>query len=295
LAKLTAILFPHTQIRAPDIERISALLGRLIICRPWFMPPMEDQRYGSLYVQILHPRENLRPKGDFKGLLSEYQLWIKNNQDKGYAAFLKATREIALSEKTPWEIRQMIRGIKGDLAALPQENHVLKWHLTLHLAQEIEENSMRALELLRKVKQQRSPLENALGEESKTRGLFDDLPLSDTQPLMDTHQLVQVFEAWLGLFGEHLLDHRLLIVLDRHVLDYTLDIFEQKDLPVSSDPDESLPPGLISGKNNITVKNLPRLPSARNAPSDHLIKALSGKTIVLLEDQRFAEQRKINN
>ncbi|MBW1701662.1 MAG: hypothetical protein JRJ50_05980 [Deltaproteobacteria bacterium] len=119
-------------------------------------------------IQVLYPPESLKPKKDFKRLLSEYQLWVKQNQDKGYAASLSFSRETAQSEETPWEIRQMIQRIGKNLSAF-------KWHLLIHLAREFEESQAEADELLYRVKHQKPPLEEALEERPVLKNLFEDL------------------------------------------------------------------------------------------------------------------------
>jgi hypothetical protein len=81
--------------------------------------------------------------------------------------------------------------------------------------------------VLNKVKQQKSPLKDALGEGAPTQGLFEDLPPYETYPFIDEHHLRQVLEAWFSLFGKYLEDHGLLITLDRHIMKYVTEIFEE--------------------------------------------------------------------
>jgi hypothetical protein len=241
-----------------------------------------DEGFDPSAVHLLHPPENLRPEENFKRLLSEYQLWTRHNQDRGYAIFLKATQELALSENTPWEIRQMIRGMEEG-PSVPQEDLALKWHFILHLAREIEENRVGAEKILKQMKKQKSPLEDALGERTASPGLFEDLPLSETQPLMEKHHLKQIFEAWLGLFGEYLPDHDpgLLITFDRHVWDYASDIFEEKDIGLLRE--EALPPELALSQDYGALKHLPRLCDEGSIRNDPVMAGLAGKTIILLD------------
>ncbi len=229
MSELSVVLFPHCYITDKNLKRILPIVERLIICQPWFMeePLPVLKRDEVSFIDVLLPPVNLKPKEDFKRLLSEYQFWMRQNQDRGYAAFLSATQKATLSEDTPWEIRKMIRQTGQD-TPVSQESHVLKWHLILHLAWEFEKNSVEAEEMLNQMKQQKAPLEEALGDGARLQGLFEDLPQSETNLFVDEHYIKQVFEAWLGLFGGYLKDYKHLITLDRNVMKYVTDIFEDE-------------------------------------------------------------------
>ena len=246
-------------------------------CRPW------DERPDASSVHILYPPEDLKPRGDFIRLLSEYQLWIRHNRDRGYSEFLTATQEIDLSENTSWEIRQTLHRMEKG-ASIPNESHALKWHLILHLARKIEEDQGEAEEMLNHLKKQRSPLEEALGEGAPVQGLLEDLSLTEPQPLMDEYHLRQTFEAWIGLFGEYLPNYGPLITIDRHVINFVIDIFEEQGLRFSEGPEETLPPELTSSQDHITLKYLPQLSDDDNFRRDPVLSALSGKTIILFEN-----------
>jgi hypothetical protein len=242
-----------------------------------------DELGNSSSVNVLLPPESLKPKEGFKRLLSEYQLWIRHNQDRGYAAFLTATRDMDLSENTSWEIRQTIRRMEMG-PPIPKEDLSLKWHLILHLANKIEEDRVEAGEILNHLKKQSSPLKEALGEATPVQGLLDDLSVSESQPLMDKSHLRQTFEAWIGLFGGYLSDIGFLITIDRYVIDLATDIYEEQDLLLSKKPKEPLPPELTSSQNHIILKHLPRISDADNIHRDPVLKKLSGKTIILLDN-----------
>jgi len=234
------------------------------------------------FIDVLPPPVNLKPKEDFKGLLAEYLLWIKQNQDRGYAAFLNATQKTALSEDTQWEIRQMIRQT-GQETPVSQESPALKWHLILHLARAFEEDLMAADDILKQVKQQKSPLEEALGEEAQLQNMFDDLPQSETDLFRDEHHLQQVFEAWFGLFGEILPDHGILITLNRHVINYVKKIFEDKVIRLSKEAAELVLPKISSNFSNFIPYHLPHLADDASNRRDSVLAGLSGRTIALLE------------
>jgi hypothetical protein len=226
---------------------------------------------------------NLKPKEGFKGLLAEYLLWIRQNQDRGYAAFLNATQKTALSEETQWEIRQMMRHM-GEAPPALQENHALKWHLILHLARAFEENLMAADDILKQVKQQKSPLEEALGEETKLHNTLEYLPQSETDLFLDEHHLQQVFEAWFGLFGESLPDHGILITLNRHVINYVKKIFDDKVIQLSKEAVELVSQKISSNFSNFIPYHLPHLADDVSSRRDSVLAGLSGRTIALLEN-----------
>jgi hypothetical protein len=285
LTDLPVIVFPHTCITEQDSKKITAVFGRLTICQPWFTdgPIKKAESEISSSVHIVHPAETLKPEGDFKKLLSEYRLWMGQNRDRGYTAFLNAIRETGLSEDNPWEIRQMIRQT-GKEAPVSQEDNALKWHLTLHLAREFEENRLEEIEMLSRVKQQNSPLAQALGEETPLKGLFEDLPLSEKSLFADKHHLGQVMKAWVGLFGDHLKEHEFLITLDRHVLEYVANVFEDQTGHTLEEEEDSFSPESFSGRIHFTRKNLPRLSNEKADQMDPLLAKFSGNTILLLNE-----------
>jgi hypothetical protein len=246
-------------------------------------PVPKTESEGSSPIYIIHPAESMKPEGHFKKLLSEYRLWMGQNRDKGYTAFLNAIREAGLSEDNPWEIRQMIRQT-GKKSPVSQEDNILKWHLILHLAREFEENRLEEQEMLSRVKQQKSPLAQALGEETPFKGLFEDLPQSEKSLFVDKHHLGQVIKAWVGLFGVHLQDHGPLITLDRHVMEYVSNIFEGETGQLPEEEKDFFSPESFSSRIHFTRKYLPRLSDEKTDPMDPVLTYLSGKTIILLND-----------
>ncbi len=280
------ILFPHTQIPATDLERILARFGELTICQPWFMedPLPTTEGTDPPLVQIQHPPETLKPKGDFMKLITEYQLWLRQNPDKGYGTFLGASREGPPSEDTPWEIRQLISNAGEKSHSDPHGEQGFKWHLILHLAREFEENRFEAEKLLNKLKHQKSPLEGAL-EEAPPQRFFEDTSIMEAQLQVDDYHLRQVFEAWFGLFGDFLSDEAL-ITLDPQVLSYASELFEpeEKIIRPKRDSDEGLSSKSDSSQAPQNERHLPRLADGEEALNDPVIKGLSGRTIILVED-----------
>jgi hypothetical protein len=285
LSELSVVLFPHCTITDKNQKKIRSIFDRVMICQPWFMKeplPVFKTDEGS-FIDVIHPPLRLKPQEDFTALLAEYQLWIRQNQDRGYAAFLGAAQKTSLSEEdTPWEIRQMMRQM-GEAIPGSQENQALKWHLILHLARVFEENLMAADDILKHVKQQKSPLKEALGEEAQLQNMFDDLPQSETDLFVDEHHLQQVFEAWFGLFGEILPDHGILITLNRNVINYVKKIFDDKLIRLSKEAEKLVSSKISSNSSDFTPYHLPHLADDVSDRRDPVPAGLSGRTIALLE------------
>ena len=284
MSELPVVLFPHCYITDKSLRKMLPIVERLMICQPWFMelPLSTLEGDEASFIDILLPPDNMKPKEDFKRLLSEYQFWMRQNQDRGYAAFLSATQKATLSEDTSWEIRKMIRQTGQD-TPVSEESHALKWHLILHLARAFEENLMSADDILKQVKQQKSPLEEAIGEEAQVQNMFDDLLQSETDLFVDEHHLQQVFEAWFGLFGEILPDHGILITLSRHVINYVKKIFDDKVIRLSREAAELVAPKISSNFPDFIPYHLPRLTEDASDRRDPVLAGLSGRTIALLE------------
>jgi hypothetical protein len=259
------------------------------MCQPWFMdvPLKADERDGASFIDVVTPPAHLKPRGDFKRLLSEYKMWVWQNRDKGYGAPLRALHVMGLADEPPWEIRQMVRQM-GENHSPPLKDNVLKWHLILHLARESEENRVEAEEMLQQVKAQESPLKDALGGEAPVRGLFEDLPQYDMSPSLDERYLRQVFEAWFGLFAECVPGDGRLVTLDRNVLNYARELFQDKvrPLPTEGEGPSSTEPALDHTDFGPECVQLP--PDDETAYKDPILAGLLGKTIILFEPQESA-------
>jgi hypothetical protein len=168
----------------------------------------------------------MKPGGNFQSLLSEYHRWIRHNQDKSYTEILKADQMIELTEKSTWEIRQMLRQRGQDTLSLEKDRSI-RWHLVLHLAQEVVDQHLEADKMLNLLKQKNSPLEGIVEEVGYEKNFFGDLPQFKSEFLMDEHHLRPIFEAWFVLFGKYLKGDELLITLDRHVMDYVSELFKE--------------------------------------------------------------------
>ncbi|MFH1242493.1 MAG: hypothetical protein V1689_09035 [Pseudomonadota bacterium] len=272
-----------------DLERALTHFAPLTICQPWFMErpmPGVETPEASL-VRVERPSEDMRPYGDFLRLLSEYQLWMSQNLDKGYTTFLGLTSKKAFSEDTPWEIRGILRQMGQDPRDISRENS-LKWHLTLHLARQWEENQSGVEDMLKRLKQQGSPLAGAIEEGGSYRSMFKDLPSEGTYLFAEEHHIRQVLEAWLGLFGWYLADHdETLLTLSRPVADYVTETFEEK---MAMTPEAT---GELRAKESDCVGfravtwDLPTLWEPEKGPGDRLLFHLAKKTLTLMEGEEI--------
>jgi len=280
LTKKPATLFPHTYLTKGDLERIPTHFAPLTIYRPWFMdgPTQGAQMADESVVQVQFPPEELRPEGNFVRLLSEYQGWMSQNQDRGYATFLSATSEKSLSEDTPWEIRQMLRQTGQDAHDVSQGD-TLKWHLTLHLAHQLEENRTGVQEILDRLKRQDSPLAGSIEEGASSKSPLRDLSGGETYALAEDHHIRQILEAWFGLFGGYLSNHDTLLTLDEYVMGYVTEMFEDRGRRLSIDSGKLTPNESDLGQVQVVSGNLPGLPE--NDRKDPILSHLSGKTIIL--------------
>jgi len=281
------ILFPHSHITVSDLNKTLARYENLTICRPWFMddPFLPTEGIDMSAIRIQRPPETLKPEPDFITLISEYKIWLRQNRDKGYGAFLAASRQGAPSEETPWEIRQLISKAGAEGRRDSAEEQRFKWHLILHLAREVEENRLEAEQLLNKLKDQRSPLEGALEEAPPSR-FFEKTPLMKSQLQLDDYHLRQVFEAWFGLFGEYLPDEGSLITLDPQVPIYASEVLETEETIIKpkKGPAKESSPEPAAGKGTQNVIRLPRLADGDKLLNDPVGKGLSGRMIILMED-----------
>ncbi|MGD9033369.1 MAG: hypothetical protein PVH02_11940 [Desulfobacteraceae bacterium] len=225
---LPAILFPHAYLPEPMVKKILSFFGPITIFQPWFMerPVLGSGANEANAVQVLRPPDDLKPGEDFMIRLSEYRHWIEQNSDKGYTEFLQVSQENDLTEDTTWEIRQMIRrGTRQ--ASAPQEDPALKWHLILHLAQDVEDQKLEADKALMALREKDVPLKGTVEESGEMDHLLADLAPFGSEPIGDEYRLRQILEAWLALFGGYLNEKALLVTSSRHVMDYVTDLWKE--------------------------------------------------------------------
>ena len=287
MSEIPVVLFPHCTLTDRNLKRIRFFFNRVTICQPWFMeePLPVFKRDEASFIDVFHPPVSLKPQKDFKRLLAEYLLWIRQNQDRGYASFLGVAQKIAPSEDTQWEIRQMMHQMEVTSPAFKEKNHALKWHFILHLARIFEENLTAADDILKHLKQQKSPLEEALAEQTQSQNRVEYIPQSEIDLFFDDHHLQQVFEAWFGLFGETLTDQAILITQNRHVIEYVKALFEDKIIRLSKAPAE-LVSSSVSSKNlsDFIPYHIPHLTDDTSKGKNSVLTGLAGRTLALLEN-----------
>ena len=258
-----AILFPHSYLPKTAEERMLSSFETLTICKPWYMEDAATAEDRNARIDIIHPPEELKPPNDFMKLLAEYRLWM--SQNRGYTPLVPG-----MGEDAAWEIRHTLRHGGKDADELAQE-HAIKWHLILHLERELEENQTAADEMLLRVKAERSPLAEAIGEETSPNGLFDDLPLSDSHPSIEERHLRQVLSAWFGLFGRSVPKDSILLTMTPSVLSFGAELFGNGSFKPSSGERASL-----------QRIDLPASPPDPSMDKDPIRAGLSEKTLVLV-------------
>jgi len=225
---LPAVLFPSAYLQETNLKKILSFFGPLTIFQPWHMDRriLLSESKALEPVQVVNPPVDLKPMEGFRRVLSNFKSWIGANPDQGYNAFLSARGGIDQdSEDSTWEIRKAVRrGIEK--SAEPKPSPVLKWHLALHLAQEIEDERQEADALLRGLREKDSPLKGVV-EEGGGENLFYDLPAFGKEPVMEENQLEQVYEAWFSLFGGFLKEQTLLVTMNQQVMDHVSGIWHE--------------------------------------------------------------------
>ena len=225
--KLPAVLFPNGHLSDSRLKKMLSFFGPLKIFQPWSMDRavFPSERDFSAQVQIVHPPVDLKPAEDFRRILGEFKKWVDVNPDKGYRGFLSAGGMDQGSEDTTWAIRKALRQGRDQNgeAKLPP---VLKWHLVLHLAQQVEDDRQDAETVLGALREKHSPLKGTVEEEGP-ENLFYDLPAFGKEPALEENRLVQVYEAWFSLFGDLLKDHELLITTNQQVMSHISETWQE--------------------------------------------------------------------
>jgi len=231
MINLSAALFPHTTVKYEDLKRILFLFSPVTICQPWYMkaPAAIKEFTENAAAKVLYPPENTKPEHNVTKLLLEYETWINQLDEGNYADSLKAAKQLSIAEEHSWDISKNIRGFERghiETSEIPE----LEWHIMLHLARKLEESRADADELLNRVKRKSPPLQEALEGTAAAPGLFNDLPESDSYAYLGEHQIVQIIEAWVGLFSSYLDDFGILVTSDPNVMNTVTSAFEERNI-----------------------------------------------------------------
>ncbi|MDB9823063.1 hypothetical protein OAC89_05105 [Deltaproteobacteria bacterium] len=209
-------LFPHFHPPEPIIKKIVSFLGPIKMYLPWLMEP--PGFIDDMSIEISNPPKELKPHESLKAMLSEYRNWAKENRDMIYLGAVKSGRALEPADNTTWEIRRML---VNSIQSLPERNEeIIRWHLLLHLAGEIEEQRLAADNMLKALKKKKSPLDGSIEKAIDIKSLLKDLPELGPSSVMNDLPLGQIFEAWFNLFGEFLKEKDLLITYNRQITDY---------------------------------------------------------------------------
>ena len=280
LSDSNILLFPHCYLTEGALHKALANFEKLRICLPWYMeaPEALSKIPGDSRVTILYPPESLKPSKDFLPLLSEYRLWMKENMGKAPSLSAPDPQK----KEASWEIRKIIRPKEGNDSET-EKDRVIRWHLILHLAAELEEENAEVEASLKHLKITGSPLKEAMGDEDLAKGILDDLPL--TSPASSgkiTQRLNHWVKAWFGLFSSHVQPDADLLTLDRDIFQFVLDLFEGPISETKNGPESANP---SSGKTR--PREPVRLPGLSHRPDlkgKEILEELAGKSIHLLED-----------
>jgi hypothetical protein len=270
MTETTAIICPYSSVPEKTLKVILSFFGSVKIGRPWFMDPSVPLSLSGA-IEIFRPPEDLKPPGDFKGLLAEYRAWMGRSHDKGFDAFLAFKEQKSHGEEATWEIRGELRRREGR----PEEDrrrNALKWNLFLHLAHEIEEEEREAEELLRTLKEKDSPLKGVI-EEEEVPGPLSDLPEGKGPLMLSEAGVTQVLEAWFSLFEGHLSEGSVLLTLSPRIFQHLCDTWEEWG--EGSAAEAVMRDAVL----------LRRFPLLKRAPANVIVKHLSGKTIGLLQEK----------
>lgn len=219
-------LLPYSHFSETEIKKILPLFGPIRLFIPWFMKPpsLESINVDGNTIDIKYPLKEMKPEEDFEALLREYSRWIQYNQDKGYTEFLKTGQEVGSSENTTWEIRRMIQsGKEGDRPAF----EALRWHLILHLAQDMESQRQEADRILTSLKEKDILFKGIIEESDDVKNLVEDLPSFESDFFMPEEHLQHILDAWFALFGIYLGKNDFLLTFHRHFMDYLDALWKQ--------------------------------------------------------------------
>jgi hypothetical protein len=220
---MPGILFPHSTVPESMMGEVIDFFGDIKVFQPWYMEPGDLMKGRP--IEVNHPPERLKPERGFQSLLSEYRKWAGRIRDKSLIEISKWSRDQVSTENTTWEIRGMLNRTLESVSGTDKEN-TIKYHLILHLAGEIEEQHAELDGLLKDLRKRDSLLKGSIEKVDERRGLLEDLPLFEQEPVLDDKNFEQILRAWIGLFGEVLHGNEPLITFHRHVLDTISGVWE---------------------------------------------------------------------
>jgi hypothetical protein len=228
MSGLQGLIFPHARVPVWSMKKLLSFFDHVTICRPWFLgepdfAPLEDL---ADLVTVLQPPENLKPGKDVKGVLAEYQTWMKYNRDKSYIDFIKRSQGLEQPDESIWDIRGNLRQAERDQPST-MDRDTLRWHLVLHLAQEMEDQQLAAERALKDLNGGRALFEGIIEETADVAGLLEDLPQFQADFMLSRDQWKWIFEAWFGLFGGYLKGEECLVTFHEPVMNVISEWYEE--------------------------------------------------------------------
>jgi hypothetical protein len=222
---LPCVIFPHASLSEGNLKRVLSLFDRVTLFRPWFLEGAAlAEKYPSPMVQAFDPPERLKPREEFKSLLAEYRQWIRVNKGGGFPAFLAYAQDRSRDPRI-YEIRGMIRNM-GNPLEQDEKSRILQWHLTLHLADELEGDRESTESLLRGVERLGSPLQGAIEDEDMP-GLLSDVPDMARETFFTEERLATVLDAWVSVHGEQIPGRGPLVTVNPQVMQFLKDGWEE--------------------------------------------------------------------
>jgi len=171
-------------------------------------------------LEVVNPPEHLKPREDFKAILSGYRSWAEQNHDKSRREIIKFSDNACQDDSATWEIRRLLKGIAQPVPGTKGNDLHLKRHVLLHLAAEIERQHFELMSMMKALKEKRPVLAGALHDPDEAEGIFADMDDITTVVMPDSLNIGSMLDAWFGLFSGYINDNDLLITCDSRVLDH---------------------------------------------------------------------------
>jgi hypothetical protein len=211
-------LFPHTYLPVAIFKKIVSIFGPVKLYQPWQMS--SSNRSDNTDLEMINPPENLKPRSGIKAMLSNYRQWTDQHRDKEIREFLRFSEKTNTNDGSTWEIRQLLKTSADSAVPEKTEEIILKWHILLHLAHEVEKQDFEVKDMMKTLKGKGAILAGALQDAGETKNLMDDMSGTSASDIQDSINVGLVLASWFGLFGGYLKKNDVLITANCRVLDY---------------------------------------------------------------------------
>jgi hypothetical protein len=211
-------LFPHSYLPGATLKKIVSLFGPARLYQPWHMDSTNGA--GNAGLEIINPPETMKPGTGIKAILSNYRQWVDQNRDRGIREFLKFSEKTNVNDNSTWEIKKLLKTSTLPASQEKPEETILKWHILLHLAHEVERQEFEVRDMMKALKGKGAVLAGALQDADETKNLLDDMPGLSPTDIQDSINIGLVLTAWFGLFSGYLEKNDVLITLSSRAMDY---------------------------------------------------------------------------